>query len=246
MDLIGKTILITGGRRVGLAIAEELAIAGADIVMTWYTHEEEIAEQLKRLTKTYDIRAAKYHVNVSNGLDIEQLLPQVQRVFGAVDALINMASVYQRDPDSLCMEVIEEYFRVAFGGMLLSHHFAARMRDQNRTDAPIITFGDWATRHPYRNYGLYLAAKEALQTYMKTLQVDFAGTIRIVNILPGMLQVAPAVSGAETHEIIKHTPTQNAGDPQQAARLTRAALECDFLVGDIYLDGGQHIRHRLD
>lgn len=246
MDLKSKTVLITGGRRVGLAIAEELAIAGANIVMTWYTHEEEITEQLKRLKKTYDIRICKYHVNMSNGLDVEQLLPQVQRVFGAVDVLVNIASVYRPDPDSLRMEVVEEYFRInAFGGMLLSYYFAAQMRDQNRTGAPIITFGDWATRHPYRDYGLYLAAKEALQTYMKTLQINFAGTIRIVNILPGMLQAAPGISAAETHEIIKHTPTQNTGDPQQAARLTRAALECDFLVGDIYLDGGQHIRHRL-
>ena len=85
----------------------------------------------------------------------------------------------------------------------------------------------------------------ALRHYLMALQTTFAGTIRVVNILPGMILEPPAFPAAEKREIVKNTPTQSIGDPQQAAKLVRLALELNFLVGNIPLNGGQHWRHRL-
>ncbi len=44
MEFKGKTILITGGRRVGRVVADEIGGAGANVVMTFRSSHDEMAE----------------------------------------------------------------------------------------------------------------------------------------------------------------------------------------------------------
>lgn len=242
----GKTVLLTGGRRVGQAVADELAGAGTNIAMTYLTGRGEIIQTVSRLRDAHGIKAQAYEVDLTDESSIHALVTSVTRDFGAIDGLVNMASIYKPDPATIGLADIINTFSVnAFGSMLLARRFAEAAQERGARLAPIVSFIDWAVDHPYARYDLYLAAKAALRHYLMSLQTSFAGTVRIVNIHPAMILEPPEFPADEKQLIISHTPTQTIGTPQEAAKLVHVALTTDFLADNIYLDGGQHWRHRL-
>ncbi len=227
-------------------IADELGGAGANIVLTYRRSREEIAEVVDHLAKIHGVRTGAYEVDLTNEGSIRVLVKTVTRDFKGIDALVNMASVFEPDPQEVSASEVLRIFSVnAIGGMLLSRWFAEEAKRRKVKNAPIVSFIDWAVDHPYAGHDLYLASKAALRHYLMGLQTTFAGTVRVVNIHPGMILEPQGFPRAEKREIMANTPTKGIGDPQQAARLVRAALENDFLAANIYLDGGQHWRHRL-
>lgn len=245
MDLRDKTILVTGGRRVGQVVADELGGAGANIIMTYRKSRDEIAQAVDHLVQIHRIRAGAYPLDLTDEGSVRTLLKDVTKDFGSIEGLVNMASIFEPDPEEITAARALKAFSLSIGSILLSRWFAEDAKRRRVTNAPIVSFIDWAVDHPYANHDLYLAAKAALRHYLMALQTTFAGTIRVVNIHPGMILEPPDFHSAEKREIIANTPAHAIGDPQQAARLVRTALELDFLADNVFLDGGQHWRHRL-
>jgi len=234
MNIQNKTILITGGARIGQTVAEELQHAGATVIMTYLKSPD---EALAGVTA--------YPADLTQETSIDELLKTVETNHGAIDGLVNMASIFSKDPASPALADFQKSFAIMFGNMLLSRRFAEAARERDAKAAPIVSFIDWAVDHPYAGYDMYLAGKAALRHYLMALQTSFAGSIRVVNIHPGMILEPANFSADEKEKIIANTPTHSIGDPQQAARLVRTALENDFLADNIHLDGGQSWRHRL-
>lgn len=245
MDLKGKTILITGGRRVGQVVADVVGGAGANVVMTYRREPKEIKVATEHLAKVHGIRTGVYELDLTDEGSVRALVKMVAKDFDGIDGLVNMASVFEPDPKDIAVSHVLKAFAPTFGSILLSRWFAEEARARKAKGVPIVSFVDWAVDHPYADYDLYFAAKAALRHYTMALQTSFAGTIRVVNIHPGMILEPPDFPTEEKREILQNTPTKSLGDPQQAARLVRLALESDFLADNIHLDGGQHWRHRL-
>ena len=219
----------------GQAVAEELLGAGARLSMTYFASESEVHPQAHGfqadLTKEESIHAFWKQLTANS----------------PVDGLVNMVSLFTPDEDTLSFAAIEKTFAVnAFGNMLVSRLFAEAARERGATNLPVISFIDWAVDHPYSTDSVYLAAKAALRHYLMALQTSFAGTIRVVNIHPGMILEPPDFPADEKQTITDNTPTKAIGTPKQAAKLVRTALELDYLVDNIRLAGGQQWRHRLN
>lgn len=235
MDLAGKHILITGGARVGQFVAQELLAAGARVSMTYLKEESEVYQGTRG-----------YQADFTDEASIHALFDTVGHSVGRLDGLVNMVSVFSPDEETISLSGIERIFSVnTFGNMLASRLFAEQARHEGLSVAPIVSFIDWAVDHPYSKYTVYLAAKAALRHYLMALQTTFAGTVRVVNIHPGMILEPPDFPAEEKQMITDNTPTQSIGTPEQAAHLVRSALELDYLVDNIYLAGGQQWRHRL-
>lgn len=245
MELRGKTILITGGRRIGQVVADTVGAAGANVVMTYKQDREEIAQAVDHLAEIHGVRTGAYELDLTDEGSIATLVRTVGNNFGGIDGLVSMASIFAPDPPKIAVSHVLKAFSVSIGSILLSRMFAEEAHRRKAKGAPIVSFIDWAVDHPYAKYDLYFAGKAALRHYLMALQTTFSGTIRVVNVHPGMLMEPPQFPPKEKQEIIQNTPTHSTGDPQQAARLVRLALETDFLADNIHLDGGQHWRHRL-
>ena len=231
MKLKGARIVITGGQRVGQYVAAQLQQAGAEVVMSYRASEAEVAPG-----------TTGHQLDVTS----EQSVRAFWSAVGQADGLVNMVSVFTEDQASVTYEHFSDTFMVnAFGNMLLSNLFATAAREADAVNRPIVSFIDWAVDHPYSKYGIYLAAKAALRHYLMALQTSCAGAVRVVNIHPGMILEPPDFPADEKAEIVRHTPAQDIGSPEQAAELVQTALKLDYLVDNIYLDGGQHWRHRL-
>ncbi|MEK7557167.1 MAG: SDR family oxidoreductase [Patescibacteria group bacterium] len=235
MELKNKTILITGGARVGQFVAEELLAAGAKLAMTYVRDKSEV-----------HTKAKGYQLDVTSEESVQELLPAVEKDLGQVDGLVNMISIFTPDPKEISYADMQKQFTInAFGNMLLSRLFAENAKQRGVKNAPIVSFIDWAVDHPYGNFDIYMGAKAALRHYLMSLQTTFAGVIRVVNIHPGLILEPPNFPEKQKESIRVNTPVKQIGSPEQAAKLVRTALELDFLVDNIRLAGGQQWRHRL-
>src|SRR5581483_5486545 len=94
MDLAGKTVLVTGAaRRVGRAIAEELARAGARIVIHHAHSDADAAALANTLRDAFVIQA-----DLRDPAAAARVVDETVARGGAVDALVNCAADYARTP----------------------------------------------------------------------------------------------------------------------------------------------------
>jgi short-subunit dehydrogenase len=116
LDLYGKTVLITGGSRgLGLALAEEFAREGCNVVICARDQEElaRARQQIERLgTEIVAVRC-----DVSKQVEVEHLVNVARDHFGKVDILVNNAGVISAGPLlSQKLEDFHENMNVIFWG----------------------------------------------------------------------------------------------------------------------------------
>ncbi len=89
----GKKALVTGGSRgIGRAIALGLARNGADVCITYASHDED-AESLVREVEKLGRKGYKYRIDQSNVSEVPRLIDFIQSRMGAIDILVNNAGI---------------------------------------------------------------------------------------------------------------------------------------------------------
>ena len=97
MDLKGRAALITGGRRIGAAVAKALAAAGMDVGLSYNRSRAEAEAAAAEITAA-GRRAHITSANLGNPDDCRALVNGTADAFGRLDVLVNMASVYIAAP----------------------------------------------------------------------------------------------------------------------------------------------------
>ena len=90
-DLSGRVALVTGGSKgLGKAMARELALAGADIVIS-SRHEDELKAALDEIVAGTQVRGTFCVADMTQRQDVETLSRSALTAMGKVDILINNA-----------------------------------------------------------------------------------------------------------------------------------------------------------
>src|SRR5690349_19479629 len=97
MTLKGRTILITGGRRVGAHLALELARRGANVAMSYFRSRERI-EAVVADARIQGVVAAAIPADLRKAADAERLVAETVSACGSIDGLVNMASEFHSTP----------------------------------------------------------------------------------------------------------------------------------------------------
>ena len=93
MELQNRAALITGGRRIGAAIAVDLARRGVDIALS-YNRSSREAEEAGAAVRAAGRRAFLIRADLSEGAACRRLVEEAAASLGRLDVLVNMASVY--------------------------------------------------------------------------------------------------------------------------------------------------------
>jgi NAD(P)-dependent dehydrogenase (short-subunit alcohol dehydrogenase family) len=188
VNLPGKVALITGGKRIGLVVAEQLAQRGADVALS-YARSRPEAETAAERVRAAGRRAAILQADVSKPEACDALVQAAVAELGRLDILINMASVYARKPfDDLRADdwnaTVNVDLRAAF---LCAHAAAPHMRRQG--GGRIINFSDWIARSGrprYKGFVPYYVAKGGVIALTEALAMELAEDNILVNaIAPG-------------------------------------------------------------
>ena len=104
-DLTNKTAIVTGGSKgLGLAMAEGLASAGANIVII-SRNEKEGKAAAEKIVKEYKTKAIAISATVTSEEEIQKAVATTIKEFGSIDILINNAGINIRGPiDELSYE----------------------------------------------------------------------------------------------------------------------------------------------
>jgi len=108
-DLTGRSAIITGGSKgLGSAMAEGLASAGADLLLT-SRHEDEVTETAAQIQKDYGNRVIGMQADVTDADQVTAMTERAMSEFGKIDILINNAGVNIRGPiDGLSLEEFQQ------------------------------------------------------------------------------------------------------------------------------------------
>jgi len=149
MDLSGRAALITGGKRIGAAVAEHLARAGADVALT-YRGSKADAEETAEVVRGIGRRAQVIRADLSLEEDCGRVVDDVVSAWGRLDVLVNMASLYRSvSVDELTLADWNAQMNVDLRAAWLCAQAAVPHMRRLR-GGRIINFSDWlaASRRP--------------------------------------------------------------------------------------------------
>ena len=93
MELTDKVALITGGKRIGLVVAGELAARGVDIALS-YARSRAEAERAAERVRAVNRRATAIQADLSKPEACQALVERVVETFGRLDILRRSGTQY--------------------------------------------------------------------------------------------------------------------------------------------------------
>jgi pteridine reductase len=240
--LDGRVALVTGGAiRLGKAIAESLADAGASVAIHHHGSGAEAAALVVAL-RAAGHRAEAFRADFSDDAALDALLPSVEQKLGEVSVLVNSAGRFDKvpfleTPDRLLDAVWTLNARAPFR---LSRAVAKGMVARGAGDiVNVVDLGGGFV--PWPGYAAYCMAKAALAMLTQVLAVELAPAVRVNAVAPGTV-LAPEAMGAEEREALRQKiPLQRFGHPEDVAETVRFLLTGpDFITGQVVaVDGGR-------
>jgi 3-oxoacyl-[acyl-carrier protein] reductase len=234
-SLDGKLALVTGASKgIGKAIAEELARAGADVVVGYRTGREE-AEELAS-----QIGGRAVHADVSSADDARRLVEEA----GDVDVLVNNAGLTR---DGLLARMPDDDWRAVIETNLSSVFYTCRAvtRPMMRKRAgSIINLSSIVGVHGNFGQTNYAASKAGIIGFTKSLARELGSrNVRANVVAPGYVQtqLTDVLPQEATKAMVDNTPLRRIAEPKEIAGAVRflASEEASFITGDVLLvDGG--------
>ena len=244
--LTDKVVLITGGRRIGLVVAEELAKRGADVALS-YARSRGEAEEAAARVRAAGRRGIVEQADLTSPDACRRLVSSAADVLGGLDILINMASVYVRRPFAeLSAPDWRAPLEVDLGAAFFCAQAAAPLM-RARGGGRIINFSDWTVtggRPRYRGFLPYYVAKAGVKALTEALALELAPDNILVNaIAPGPILAPPGTSDEETREVVRATPLGRWGGEMEIVKAVLTFIDSDFITGEtVRVDGGRHLK----
>jgi NAD(P)-dependent dehydrogenase (short-subunit alcohol dehydrogenase family) len=245
MQLDSRVVLVTGAKRVGAVLARAAAARGADVAVS-YNRSRDEADETVAAVRAAGRRALAIEANVADPAACVGLVAAVDREFGRLDVLVNMASIYKSVPfDQMDVETWERQLAVDLRGAFLCARAAVPVMRRSG-GGRIINFSDWLAasgRPRYKGFVGYYVAKAGAKALTEALALELAGDQILVNaIAPGPILAPPGTTEEEYRAVERATPLGRWGGADEIAKAVLALIDSDFITGEtIRVDGGRHV-----
>ncbi|MHB0878064.1 MAG: SDR family oxidoreductase [Anaerolineae bacterium] len=238
--LHGQTALVTGAaKRIGRAVCLALADEGANLVLHYNTSAAE-ALALAREVEQRGVRVWPVQADFAAPSQYESLLSRVLAEAGALDILINSASIFPAETlQELTLASLVRNVEVnAWAPFVLGRDFArlvGRGRIVNMLDSHLGGY-DW------KHVG-YILSKHAFAVLTEMMAIEFAPDITVNGIAPGLILPPPGQPESYIDELAHTVPLRRHGSPEDVAQAVLYLLQSDFVTGQVInVDGGRHLR----
>jgi len=201
MIISGRTAVVTGSNSgIGLGIAEELARAGANVVLNSFTDTREDHALAERIGKEHGVEARYVKADMSKGAECRRLV----EVAGACDILVNNAGIQHVAP--IEEFPVEKWDAILAINLSSAFHTTAAalpgMRAKGWGRVVNIASAHGLTASPYKS--AYIAAKHGLVGLTKTVALEAAGQGITANaICPGYV-LTPLVEAQIPDQMTAH------------------------------------------
>jgi 3-oxoacyl-[acyl-carrier protein] reductase len=234
-SLEGKRALVTGASKgIGRSIAQELARAGADVVVGYRSGAEE-AETLAK-----EIQGRAVQGDVSSAEEAARLVEEA----GDLDILVNNAGLTR---DGLLARMPDDDWRTVIETNLSSVFYTCRAvcRPMMKKRAgSIVNVSSIVGVHGNWGQTNYAASKAGIIGFTKSLARELGSRgVRANVVAPGYVRthLTDVLPEEATSAMLGNTPLGRLGEPNDVAGAVRflCSDEASFITGDVLLvDGG--------
>ena len=240
------TALITGGaRRIGAAIARDLAAAGWRVAVHYHSSAAE-AEALAAGIAGGGGQAVALAADLAREAEVETLVERAAAALGPVTLLVNNASTFEMDRIETVTRAswdahIEPNLRAP---VVLCQRFAAALPADAQGN--IVNLLDQRVLNLTPFFLSYTVSKVGLWALTQTLALALAPRIRVNGIGPGPTLPSPRQSQEQFERQWSAMPLGRGTTPEEIAAAVRFILAAPAMTGQmIALDGGQHLAWAL-
>jgi NAD(P)-dependent dehydrogenase (short-subunit alcohol dehydrogenase family) len=240
--ITGGTAIVTGASRgIGLAIAQALAEAGANVVITSRT-QEAAATAASALASE---RVAGFGAHATDEARAQACVDFAVERFGSLDILVNNAGtnpafgpLVEQDHARFAKTMdVNLWAPILWTGLAWS----AWMRDHGGVIVNTASVGGLVVGP---NLGIYHASKAALIHLTRQLAVELAPKVRVNAVAPGVVRTRLAEALWKEHEpqVAATTPLGRIGEPADvgAAVAFLCSDAAGWITGEtLVIDGGQ-------
>ena len=236
---MAKTALITGGaKRIGKELALALASASYNIALHYGTaagEAEKTAEEVRRR----GVECTTFHCDLREESELLGLIPRVVKQMPGLEVLINSASIFHKGSIA---ETGPDLFDTHLAVNLKAPFFLSRDFAKFCRRGQIINLLDTRVARNDFGYAVYTLTKKALLDLTKLSAREFAPSIRVNAVAPGLVLPPEGGSKEAFENMAGKIPLRKTGGPEHVVRAVEFLLKEDFLTGQIiYLDGGEHL-----
>ena len=247
-SLKGKTALVTGSSTgLGKRMAVALGQAGARVAMNYFNNEERAAKTLLEFEET-GAEGAMIRADVTDELDVNQLVAETEKKLGSVDIVILNATPDQ--PQKPIEEYDWEFYQSMLDFFIKSPYLVTRavlphMKKQRW--GRIINIGSEVFHLGVTPFTAYVSAKGGQNGFNRSLAHELAPWNITVNM------IAPGWIPAERHEkdpqdlkdgYLNNIPMKRWGVPEDLAGtiIYLASEASSFVTGqNIHVNGGNTV-----
>lgn len=252
--LQNQTAIVTGASSgIGQAIAIELGISGANVLINYYSDEEGAQKTLEAIEKSGG-KGIVLQGDVSKPEDVSLMFEEVKKNFGNLHILVSNAGI-QKDKafTEMDFEDWDQVIKTNLYGAFLSSQAAAKVflkqgidKEVSKAAGKIIFISSVHDIIPWAGRVNYTSSKGGLKMMMESIAQELAPhQIRVNNVSPGAIKTSINEEEWGDEEGLKkmlsQIPYGRVGDPGDIAKTVRWLMtdEADYITGTtIYVDGG--------
>jgi 3-oxoacyl-[acyl-carrier protein] reductase len=244
--LEGKVAVVTGASKgIGAEIAEDLAAAGAAVVVN-YGSSKSGAEAVVERIRQREGKAIAVQADVSQLEDIRRLFAETKKAFGKLDILVNNAGIYEFVPlEAISAEHFHKHFNLNVLGLLLTTQEA--VKHFGPAGGSIVNMSSVAATKALPNAAVYSATKAAVSAITRSLAQELGPRkIRVNAIAPGVIETeglhASGIAGSDfQRQAEAQIPLGRIGQPGDIAPAVvfLASSDSAWTTGEtLYISGG--------
>ena len=246
MKLQGKNALVTGASRgIGKGCVLEMAKAGANVAINYYSHAEE-AEAVAAEARSYGVQAIILQGDVGDRARVEEMVAETAKAFGRLDLFVSNAVYSDRQ---LMIEAdlkgFERTINVGMWGAFYGTRSAALQMVKQKTGGSIVVISSPHAVLAIPAAMAYNMAKAAIDHMGRTAALELAEhRIRVNIIHPGWIDT-PGERKFFTEEQLEKgaqdIPWRRLGRPDEIGKAAVYILsdDAEYMTGStLLIDGG--------
>ncbi len=247
----GRALVTGGARRLGRAMALELAERGYDVAVHYSGSEAEagdVADTIRAMGR----KATTIQADLTDEAQIQGLVPQAMDLLGGpVEVLINNASIFEYDTiKSATRESWDRHLESNLRApVALTQAVADAMppagtddRDEPVARGLVVNMVDQRVRKLTPEFMSYTIAKMGLWAFTRTAAQALAPHVRVNAIGPGPTLKAAKQSEAHFAKQREGTILRRGANEEDIVAALRYFLEAKAVTGQLLcVDGGQHL-----
>jgi NAD(P)-dependent dehydrogenase (short-subunit alcohol dehydrogenase family) len=240
-----RTVLVTGAaRRLGREIALALAGSGWQVAVHYRSSAQEAqrtVEDCERLAP--QLRFAGLDADLADEAQARSLVARAIEHFGALDAVVNSASLFEHDSIvSFSAARLQAHMQAnTVAPIVLAHALHQHVLARSAKGA-VVNLLDQKLWNPNPDFLSYTLSKAALESATTLLAMALAPRVRVVGVAPGLTLPSHMLSQEKFEQLHRLSPLGRSSSPQDVAHAVRFALENPAITGTTLLvDGGQHL-----